>query len=100
MSEDKYPALLPGERFPGGESDEDLEARAVRAVDEVIMPHVWSAARAGRAEHIVLVSHGICIGALLAALLKRDSGGVGFTREYTGMQNTAWARVIIKLQVG
>ena len=100
MSEGKYPALLPGERFPGGESDEDLAARAARAVDEVIIPHVRSAVREGHAEHIALVSHGLFIGALIAALLKKDSSGVSSTREYTGMQNTAWARMIIDLQVG
>ncbi|KAG1741826.1 phosphoglycerate mutase-like protein [Suillus paluster] len=98
MSEDKYPALLPGERFTEGESDEDLAARAVQAVDEVIMPHLRSASRAGRAEHIALVSHGLYIGALITALLKRDSSGVSPTREYIGMQNTAWARVVIKVQ--
>jgi len=92
MSEGKYPKPLPGEHFPEGESDEDFAARSAGAVNEVIMPHVRSAARAGRAEHIALVSHGLCIGALIAALLKTDSSGV------TGMQNTAWARVIIKLQ--
>lgn len=98
MSEGKYPTPCPGERFTDGESDEDLAARATRAVDEVIMPHVRSAARAGRAEHIALVSHGICIGALIRALLKRDSRNVVSMREYTGMQNTAWARVVIKMQ--
>ncbi|KAG1852444.1 histidine phosphatase superfamily [Suillus subalutaceus] len=98
MSEGKYPTPRPGERFTDGESDEDLAARATQAVDEVIMPHVRSAARAGRAEHIALVSHGLCIGALIFALLKRDSRNVTPTREYTGMQNTAWARVVIKMQ--
>lgn len=98
ISEGKYPAPRPGERFPDGESDEDLAARATQAVDEVIVPHVRSAARAGRAEHIALVSHGLCIGALIRALLKRDSSRVAPTREYTGMQNTAWARVVINMQ--
>lgn len=98
ISEGKYPTPRPGECFTDGESDEDLAARAMRAVDEVIMPHVRSAARAGHTEHIALVSHGICIGALICALLKRDSSNVTPTREYTGMQNTAWARVVIKMQ--
>ncbi|KAG1746922.1 phosphoglycerate mutase [Suillus lakei] len=97
MSEGKYPTPRPGERFTDGESDEDLATRAMQAVDDVIMPHVRSAARAGRAEHIALVSHGLCIGALICALLK-DSGDVAPTREYTGMQNTAWARVVIEIQ--
>ncbi|KAG2125013.1 phosphoglycerate mutase-like protein [Suillus bovinus] len=98
MSEGKYPTPNPGERFTNGESDEDLAARAMQAVDEVIMPHVRSAVQAGRAEHIALVSHGLCIRALICALLKRDSRNVAPTRGYTGMQNTAWARVIIKMQ--
>ncbi|KAG1775107.1 phosphoglycerate mutase-like protein, partial [Suillus placidus] len=98
MSEGRYPTPRPGERFTDGESDEDLAARAMQAVNEVIMPHVRSAARAGRAEHIALVSHGLCIGALIRALLTRDSSKVAPTREYTGMQNTAWARVVIKMQ--
>lgn len=98
MSEGKYPTPRPGECFTDGESDEDLAARATRAVDEVIMPHVRSAGRGGRAEHIALVSHGICIGALIRALLKRDSRNAVPMREYAGMQNTAWARVVIKMQ--
>ncbi|KAG1741820.1 uncharacterized protein EDB91DRAFT_1336202 [Suillus paluster] len=56
------------------------------------MPHVRNA------EHIALVSHGLYIDALVAALLKRDSSGIAPTREYTGMKNTAWARVVIKVQ--
>jgi len=100
VSEGKYPPPLPGEHFPDGESDKDFEARAVRAVDEIIIPHVRSAARVGHAEHIALVSHGLFIGALIAALLKMNSSGVASTRKYTGMQNTAWARVVIELQVG
>ncbi|KAG2036179.1 histidine phosphatase superfamily [Suillus americanus] len=98
MSEGKYPTPGPGECFTDGESDKDLAVRATRAVDEVVMPHVRSATRAGRAEHIALVSHGLCIGALICALLKRDSGNVAPTREYSGMQNTAWTRVVIKMQ--
>ncbi|KAG1865644.1 histidine phosphatase superfamily [Suillus tomentosus] len=98
MSEGKYPTPLPGERFTGGESDEDLAARAMRAVDEVIMPHARSAMRTRRAEHIALVSHGLCIRALICALLERDSRSITPSRGYTGMQNTAWARVIIEMQ--
>ncbi|KAG2135085.1 phosphoglycerate mutase-like protein [Suillus clintonianus] len=98
MDEGKYPTPRPGECFTDGESDEDLAARAMQAVDEVIMPHVRGAARAGRVEHIALVSHGIYIGALICALLKRDSRNVVPTHEYTGMQNTAWARVVITIQ--
>jgi broad specificity phosphatase PhoE len=100
VSEGKYPTPLPGEHFPDGESDKDLAARAARAIDEIIIPHVRSAARVGHAEHIALVSHGLFIGALIAALLKMNSSGVASTRKYTGMQNTAWARVVIELQVG
>ncbi|KAG1908754.1 phosphoglycerate mutase [Suillus fuscotomentosus] len=98
MSEGKYPTPLPGERFTDGESDEDLAARAMQAVDEVIMPHVRSAMRARRAEHIALVSHGLCIRALICALLERDSRNISPSRGYTGMQNTAWARAIIEMQ--
>lgn len=98
MDEGKYPAPLPGECFTGGESDEDLAARAMQAVDEVIMPHVRSAMRARRAEHIALVSHGLCIRALIRALLERDSRNITPSRGYTGMQNTAWARVIIEIR--
>ncbi|KAG1809817.1 phosphoglycerate mutase-like protein [Suillus plorans] len=97
-SEGKYPTPLPGERFTDGESDEDLAARAMQAVDEVVMPHVRSAMRARRAEHIALVSHGLCIRALICALLERDSRKITPSRGYTGMQNTAWARVIIEMQ--
>ncbi|KAG2102590.1 histidine phosphatase superfamily [Suillus cothurnatus] len=89
MSEGKYPIPRPGEHFTDGESDEDFAARATRAVEDIIMPHVHSAVRAGRAEHIALVSHGLCIGALICALLKRDSSNVA---------PTPWARVVVKMQ--
>ncbi len=56
-------------KFPGGESIDELEERAHRAVKECIFPHL--AEEDGF--HIALASHGLCIGELVYALLSYDS---------------------------
>ena len=50
------------EKFPGGESFDDLGRRANQAVNELVMPYVWKAAREGKkGVHVAIVSHGLCI---------------------------------------
>ncbi|KAI0036441.1 histidine phosphatase superfamily, partial [Vararia minispora EC-137] len=86
------------ERFPDGESHNDLAARADMAIEELVMPHVWQAAREGRkGVHVALVSHGLCISHLITQLLKRNAaehpGG-----DYRGLLNTAWSRVEVDVK--
>lgn len=62
-AEGVYPTL-PGrmQKFPEGESLDDLGHRADQAINELVMPHVWKAARDGRkGVHVAVVSHGLCI---------------------------------------
>lgn len=50
------------DKFPGGESLDDLEKRATQAIEEIVMPFIWKAAREGKkGVQIALVSHGLCI---------------------------------------
>lgn len=63
FAEGKFP-MLDGrdEKFTNGESLDDLALRAARAINELVMPHVWKAAREGRkGVHVAIVSHGLCI---------------------------------------
>jgi len=97
--EGKYPILYESEddvAFPGGESVLDLYRRGETAVREIVMPHVLSTARTGRDEHIVFVSHGQFIGAIVTGMA-RILGGTTWKRKGS-MPNTAWVRVQIHVQ--
>ncbi|KAH9922855.1 phosphoglycerate mutase-like protein [Epithele typhae] len=96
-----YPVLHERhQHFPEGESVDDLFVRASRAIDELVMPHVWRAAREGKTEvHIALASHGLCIGELIPALLLKDSQGVHPGDQYRGLRNTAWTRLTVEVEV-
>ena len=54
--------------------------------------------------HVVLVSHGLCISELVAALValdyeRRSKGLEVPDRQYAGLMNTAWTRAVIGLAV-
>jgi broad specificity phosphatase PhoE len=63
MAEGIYPVLTERhEKFPAGESLNELEKRAEEAIQELVMPHVWKAAKDGRkGVQVAVVSHGLCI---------------------------------------
>ncbi|KAL6304361.1 phosphoglycerate mutase-like protein, partial [Sparassis latifolia] len=92
-----YPVLHGrGQKFPEGESLDDLAARANVAIEEIIMPHIRAAARSGKKGiHVAIVSHGLCISEIILALLKRDGSGTVHERHYRGLLNTAWSRVTV-----
>jgi len=100
FQEGKYPILYESESnvaFPGGESALDLLKRGETVVREVVLPHVLSTARTGQEEHIVLVSHGLCIAAIVGGLVRilgRDTW-----KRKGPMVNTGWNRVQIRVQV-
>ncbi|KAF8650925.1 hypothetical protein AX16_005023 [Volvariella volvacea WC 439] len=80
------------EKFPEGESVNDLAKRADEAIQETVFHHLDHVA--GEEQHIVLTSHGHCIAELIAALFRLDPEGnkhPSFT--YRGLHNTAWTRV-------
>lgn len=85
------------EKFPEGESLDDLSARAKEAVAECILPHVVPENVSG-GYHIALASHGLAISELVSALLRLDPTAPQDV-SYTGLLNTAWTRVHVSLQV-
>ncbi|PSR70465.1 hypothetical protein PHLCEN_2v13616 [Hermanssonia centrifuga] len=95
-----YPVLHErSQKFPEGESLNDLALRAEQAINEIVMPYVWQAARDGKKGiHIALVSHGLCISELVPALLKKDASGQHIGRDYRGLLNTAWTRVVLDVK--
>ncbi|ETW81709.1 hypothetical protein HETIRDRAFT_25713, partial [Heterobasidion irregulare TC 32-1] len=97
----KFPVLHhDDEKFPGGESLNDLAARANRAIEELVLPHVWTAAKEGeKGVHIALVSHGLCISQLMIQLLKHNTDGPD-GGDYRGLKNTAWSRVTVSIKQG
>lgn len=87
------------QKFPGGESLEDVVVRAEQAINEFVMPHVWKAAREGRKNvHIAIVSHGICISELIPVLVLKDESGQHPGHKYRGLRNTAWTRVTVDVK--
>lgn len=97
-----YPVLLGrDQKFPEGESPNDLQARAEQAIEELIIPHVWKSTREGHESvHIAVVSHGLCISELVAALMHKgvtERSGEG--NKWKGLLNTAWTRAVIEVQV-
>ena len=88
------------QKFPGGESLDDLGARATKAIHELVMPHIWQTAREGKAGvNIALASHGLCISELIPALLVKDESGHHPGDKYKGLYNTAWTRLTVEVQV-
>ncbi len=88
------------QKFPEGESVDDLYARASKAIDDLVMPHIWRAAREGKKGiHIGLASHGLCISELIPALLLKDESGKHPGDKYRGLRNTAWTRVTVEVEV-
>ncbi|KAK0464247.1 phosphoglycerate mutase [Desarmillaria tabescens] len=88
-----------GESFPEGESRNDLRRRAEQAVDEILLPYVWQSARDGTTGvRVALISHGLFIKELIAALVGRDAQGKTTDLYYKGLRNTAWARVTVEVQ--
>jgi broad specificity phosphatase PhoE len=63
FTEGKYPVLAHRhEKFPQGETLDDLGRRAEKAIQELVMPHIWKAAKEGRkGVQVAVVSHGLCI---------------------------------------
>ncbi|KAF9073115.1 histidine phosphatase superfamily [Rhodocollybia butyracea] len=78
------------EKFPEGESLNDLAARAEQAVKECVLPPLHKEEDV----HIAMVSHGLCISELVAALLRLDPDSPQDV-DYKGLVNTGWTRVTV-----
>ena len=117
FAEGKFPVLSgKAEKFPEGESVDNLAARAGQAIEELVMPKVWEAVREGKkGVNVAVVSHGLCISEvgviifryeiadlmiciqLIPALLKKGSNSLS-RMDYRGLMNTAWTRLIIDVE--
>ena len=101
----EYPVIFDRSKgFPEGESLNDLQARAERAMNDIVVPAVWEAARTGTKAHLAIVSHGLCISELIAALVRKDKDANSSEKNaeggsWTGLLNTAWTRVTIDVHV-
>lgn len=87
------------ERFPEGESLEDVARRAEEAIEEIVLPYVWNAAE-GETEgvHVAVVSHGTFIREAIAALLRKTgSAERANPQDYRGLQNTGCTKVTINI---
>ncbi|KAI0259833.1 phosphoglycerate mutase [Gloeopeniophorella convolvens] len=99
MAKGIYPVLYEDdERFPEGESLNELAARARQAIEELVLPHAWQAAKDGQTGvNIAVVSHGLCISRLISELLKKSAKPIQGS-DYRGLLNTAWTRVTIDIE--
>ncbi|KAI0004609.1 phosphoglycerate mutase-like protein [Russula compacta] len=101
MAKGVFPTLHGNdEKYPEGESINDLAQRAKSAITAFVLPHVWRAAKEGQTGvHVAVVSHGLCISQMISELLKmnakQDKEG-----NYRGLENTAWTRVVIHVEGG
>lgn len=87
------------QKFPGGgESRDDVAARASRALDQFLMPHIVDGkGLQGSSINVVIVSHGIFISELIGEILRRSPCGQGGTWK-SGLVNTGWTRLLLGLE--
>lgn len=81
------------EKFPNGESLDDLRERAVDALRQCVLPHLEN-----DEGHVAIASHGLCISEMMAALVSLDPEA-DQTVSYRGLLNTAWTRVHVQRRV-
>jgi broad specificity phosphatase PhoE len=91
------------EKFPEGESLDDLACRAEVAIQECVLPHLLHAPipedqHSGL--HVALVSHRACIGEMMLALIRLDPEADQERTQYPGPLNAAWTRVDIRVRDG
>ncbi|KAF9645740.1 phosphoglycerate mutase-like protein [Thelephora ganbajun] len=90
-------------KFPKGESLDDLRDRARQTVKDLVVPIIRDVVKEKKENvHVALVSHGLCISEVVAAVValdyeRRSKGLEVPDRQYAGLLNTAWTRVTINL---
>ena len=90
-----------------------MRDRARQAIKEFVVPIIRDVVKEEKGDvakekenvNIALVSHGVCISELVAALLgldreRRSKGQEVPDRQYAGLMNTAWTRATVDLAVG
>ena len=87
------------EKFPDGESINELRQRAKEAITSLVLPHVWQTAKENKTgTHVAVVSHGLCISQMITELLQMSAKHEE-EQDYRGLFNTAWTRVVIDIEV-
>ncbi len=98
-----YPSLYSGdEKFPGGESMNELRQRARRAITTLLIRHVFQAAKEGKTIHVAVVSHGRCISQMISELLQmstKQTNTNNIVASRCCLLNTAWTRLVIDTEV-
>ena len=98
----KFPVIYTRtEKFPGGESLEDMAKRVDIVIDEVLLPYVWQEFEGAAPMTIAIVSHGLFIAELVARLVKRGNIDLDSTeaRSLRGLKNTAFNKVQVTFKV-
>ena len=97
-----FPAIYTRtEKFPGGESVEDMAKRVDDVINEVLFPYVWQEFEGGAPMTVAIVSHGLFIAELVARLVKRGNMALDGTeaRNLRGLKNTAFTKVQVTFKV-
>lgn len=93
-----FPALSSRhDKFPQGESLDDLAERAEQAIHDLLIPYVATNGNA----HIAVASHGLFIKEILSILLRMNADGVdgpALDQVWRGLRNTAWTRLKIEMR--
>ncbi|KAJ6613307.1 histidine phosphatase superfamily [Mycena sp. CBHHK59/15] len=99
FNEGIYPSSLNRmEKFPEGESLDDVQARARQALADILLPYARQSASEASNVHVAVISHGIFIKEALRALAKRDPTVDMTACDYQWLRNTGWARVVVGLK--
>ncbi|KAH9973236.1 histidine phosphatase superfamily [Lactifluus volemus] len=100
-----YPELnREDEKYPGGESLVDLAERSKKALTQLVLPHIWKAAKEGSTDtHLAVVGHGRCLYEIIYELLQMSSNQAvkwkfDYVQKYDHLQNAAWTRVVINIK--
>ncbi|KAJ7250832.1 histidine phosphatase superfamily [Mycena haematopus] len=95
-----YPrALSRSEKFPEGESQNDVQDRASKCWAEILLPYVQEKAKDNNHVHVAVVSHGVFIKEALRVLAKYDCTADLSACDYQFLRNTGWARVVVEVKV-
>ena len=88
------------QRFPEGESQDELHGRAQKFVWETLLPKIRQAAMEKVPEiHVAIVSHGLFIDELIATLFELETQQSTRFTFHGSLRNTAWTRIHVEMKV-
>lgn len=79
----------------------DLALRAEGVIDDILLSYVLEEPDEA---NVAVVSHGLFLSELIAALVRKDdavriSGREVYARDFRGLKNTGWAKVTVTVRV-